>query len=68
MNIIIIIPVNFMLQYRVLYFMFDDFMADFYNDKNLTSFEKISIYLTIFKDLAYEMKSLFLYKPEYNEV
>ena len=42
-------------------------MADYYNDRNLSSFEKAGINLTVFRDLAYEMKNLFLFTSECNE-
>ena len=58
---------DFLFDYYNVFFMCDVFLADYYNDRNLSSFEKAGINLTVFKDLAYEMKNLFLFKSECNE-
>ena len=58
---------DFLFDYYEVFFMCDVFLADYYNDRNLSSFENAGINLTIFKDLAYEMKSMFLFKSECNE-
>ena len=47
--------------------MCDVFLADYYNDRNLSSFENAGINLIIFRELAYEMKNLFLFTSERNE-
>ena len=58
---------DFLFDYNTVFFMCDIFLADYYNDRNLSEFEKVGINLTKFKDLAYEMKFLFLFKSECNE-
>ena len=58
---------DFLFDYFNVFFMCDVFLADYYNDRNLSSFEKAGINLTIFRDLAYEMKNLFLFTSECNE-
>ena len=58
---------DFLFDYFNIFFMCDVFLADYYNDRNLSSFEKAGINLIIFRELAYEMKNLFLLTSERNE-
>ena len=58
---------NFLFDYYDVFFMADIFLADYYNNRNLSHLERAGINLTIFKNLSYEMKTLFLFESECNE-
>ena len=58
---------DFLFDYYEVFFMADNFLADYYNNRDLSNLEKAGINLTVFKDLSYEMKSYFLFQSECNE-
>ena len=58
---------SFLFDYYRLYYLFDVFLIDYANHKDLSSLEKVGIDLNKFYALAIEMKSIYLYESELNE-
>ena len=58
---------DFLFDYYNVFFMCDTFLADYDNNRNLSSLEKVGINLTIFRELSVEMKNLVLFTSECNE-
>lgn len=59
---------SFLFDYYRLYYLFDVFLIDYANHKDLSSLEKVGIDLNKFYELAIEMKSIYLYESEINEI